>query len=203
MFSARGPRGVGPRTDRSPYARFSRSRRRWLGGLLLVIACGSEAPAASGQRVEPDPSSLEAPYAELAGLDRRAPVPLRPKMAWDQKQKMMTFLVAIERVSEALAGDDWEAVGRASAVLGTSPQTRSRCGRVDAASDAITTMAIDFRCRADAIGAAARAEDRAAVLRAMADTVQACNGCHAAFRQDVVDARAWRALPGHPHVPSQ
>lgn len=58
------------------------------------------------------------------------------------------------------------------------------------------------RIRADAIGAAARSEDGAAVLLATANTLQACTGCHARFRQEVVSAATWQARTGEAHDPA-
>lgn len=133
---------------------------------------------------------------ELARLDPRQPVPLQPMMAWHQKQNMMEHLVAIRRVTAGLADEDWEAVARAAALIGTSPQTEQMCRHMGAGADGFTERALDFHRRADAIGAAARAQDRAAVLRATADTLDACTGCHASFRQEVVDAVTGWEAPG-------
>jgi uncharacterized protein involved in copper resistance len=137
-----------------------------------------------------------APMHELAGLDTRQPVPLQPMMAWHQKQNMMQHLVAIQRITAGLAAEDWEEIASASALIESSPQMQQMCEHMGAGADGFTAMALDFHRRADAIGESARAHDGAAVLRATADTLLSCTGCHAAFRQDVVDAETWQARTG-------
>lgn len=144
-----------------------------------------------------------APYAELAAMDTRRPVPLQPMMAWHQKQNMMEHLVAIERITGALAREDWEGVAAASALIETSPQMQQMCQHMGAGAEGFTELALDFHRRADAIGVAARAQDATAVLHATSNTLQACTSCHATFRQDVVDAATWQARTGSAHNPSQ
>jgi hypothetical protein len=73
------------------------------------------------------------------------------------------------------------------------------CQHMGAGAEGFTEMALDFHRRADAIGEAARAHDRAAVLRAMSNTLRSCTGCHAAFRQEIVDPTTWRARSGQAH----
>ncbi len=137
------------------------------------------------------------PVRELAKLDRRQPVPLQPMMAWHQKQNMMEHLVAIQRITAGLAREDWAEVASASALLESSEQMQQMCQHMGAGAEGFTESALDFHRRADAIGEAARAEDAASVLRATSDTLQACTGCHAVFRQEVVSAAAWRERAAH------
>jgi hypothetical protein len=137
--------------------------------------------------------------AELEELDPRQPVPLQPMMAWHQKQNMMEHLVAIQRITDGLAREDWEEVASASALIESSPQMQQMCQHMGAGAEGFTEMALDFHRRADAIGEAARAHDRAAVLRAMSNTLRSCTGCHAAFRQEIVDPTTWRARSGQAH----
>jgi hypothetical protein len=173
-------------------------RRRFMIASLAAVAaaCKADPPVDGGGAVGGHSAANGAvhcglsPYAELARLDTRTPEPLSPAAAWEQKQKMMAFLEAIQQITDALAAEDWEAVARASSTLGTSPQLRPKCKQPSNGAGAIATMALEFRCRADAIGDAARERDRAAVLRATSNTLQACNGCHAVFRQDVVNTPA-------------
>jgi hypothetical protein len=140
---------------------------------------------------------------ELAGLDDRTPVPLQPMMAWHQKQNMMEHLVAIQRITDGLAREDWGEVANASALIESSPQMQQMCQHMGAGAHGFTEMALDFHRRADAIGVAARAHDGAAVLRATSNTLQACTGCHAAFRQDVVSAAEWQRRTDQAHDPTQ
>jgi hypothetical protein len=142
-----------------------------------------------------------APEKDLAAIDQRKPVPLQPMMAWHQKQNMMEHLVAIQRITDGLARQDWPAIARASALIETSPQMQQMCQHMGAGAEGFSELALDFHRRADAIGEAARAEDGAAVLRATAHTLEACTACHAAFRQDVVDAATWQARTGQAHDP--
>lgn len=144
-----------------------------------------------------------APIAELAALDGRRAVPLQPMMAWHQKQNMMEHLVAIQRITDGLAREDWEAVAAASALIETSPQMQRMCEHMGAGAEGFTSLALEFHRRADAIGAAARAHDGSAVLRATAHTLEACTSCHAGYRQDVVDAATWQARTGSAHDPAQ
>lgn len=179
--------------------------------LLCAVAALAWCPPARCRAEEPAPpapseaasaapaSASQGPTAELATLDPRRPVPLQPMMAWHQKQNMMEHLVAIQRLTDALARDDWEEVGRASALIGSSPQMETMCRHMGAGAAGFTDMALDFHRRADAIAEAARARDRVAVLRATSNTLQACTACHAVFRQEVVDAATWRARTGRRH----
>jgi len=167
--------------------------------LSCAFGCRMGALASSASREEP--SSLAPGIAcdaasELAGLDPRKPVPLQPRMAWHQKQNMMEHLVAIERITDGLAREDWEEIGSASTLIGSSPQTESMCSQMGAGAEGFTERALDFHRRADAIGDAARAQDGAAVLRATSETLAACTGCHAMYRQEIVDPAEWQRRTG-------
>jgi hypothetical protein len=120
-------------------------------------------------------------------------------MAWHQKQNMMEHLVVIQRITEGLAREDWEEIARASVLIESSPQMEQMCQHMGAGAEGFTEMALDFHRRADAIGVAARAQDGPAVLLATSNTLQACTGCHAAFRQEVVDAATWQERTGSVH----
>jgi len=181
--------------------------------LGLIVACPAAAcqgrttcveevrvPAPVGEAEPADAPELVA-FHELARLDDRRPVPLQPMMAWHQKQNMMEHLVAIERITGALAEEDWDAVAEASALIETSPQMQQMCRHMGAGAAGFTEMALDFHRRADAIGEAARAQDSAAVLRATSHTLGACTACHATYRQEVVDAETWATRTGTAHEP--
>jgi hypothetical protein len=160
--------------------------------VLLFGACESK-PTAS---TTPTPSTVQAQApvassgtsrATLDALDHRRPVPLQPMMAWHQKQSMMEHLVVIQRITEGLAHEDWNEIARASVLIETSPEMQQMCQHMGAGADGFTELALDFHRRADAIGLAARAHDRQAVLRATSNTLQACTACHATYRQEIVD----------------
>jgi hypothetical protein len=169
---------------------------------LCMTGCQSHEPApaaAEGQQQAVSASAACQPMEELASLDHRTPVPLQPMMAWHQKQNMMEHLVVIQRITEGLAREDWEEIARASALIESSPQMEEMCQHMGAGAEGFTEMALDFHRRADAIGVAARAQDGPAVLRATSNALQACTGCHAAFRQEVVDPATWQARTGSVH----
>jgi len=130
--------------------------------------------------------------AELAKLDTRQPVPLQPMMAWHQKQNMMRHLVAIQRIVGGVGQEDWNEVASASALIESSPQMQQMCRHMGKGAPGFTELALDFHRRADAIGKEARAHDGPAVLLATSRTLQACTGCHATYRQDVMDAATWQ-----------
>ena len=172
---------------------------------VCAAACQTEKPGSTAVREPSRPppvSSACAPIDELARLDHRTPVPLQPMMAWHQKQNMMEHLVAIERITDGLAREDWNEVARASALIESSPQMQDMCQHMGAGAPGFTETALDFDRRADAIGVAARARDATAVLRAMSHTLQSCTGCHAAFRQEVVSAGEWQRRTGQSHDPT-
>jgi hypothetical protein len=175
--------------------------------MLCTAACQNKDPAPTAVQEQPQAAVASSgacqPMEELAGLDHRTPVPLQPMMAWHQKQNMMEHLVAIQRITDGLAREDWDEVASASALIESSPQMQQMCQHMGAGAQGFTELALDFHRRADAIGVAARAHDGAAVLRATSNTLQSCTGCHAAFRQDVVSASEWQRRTGQAHDPTR
>jgi hypothetical protein len=171
---------------------------------LLITGCQKQEPPATAEAPEETVSTSSAcqPLEELASLDHRRPVPLQPMMAWHQKQNMLEHLEAIQHITDGLAREDWDEIARASARIESSPQMQQMCEHMGAGAEGFTEMALDFHRRADAIGVAARAHDGAAVLQATSNTLEACTGCHAAFRQDVVDATTWQLRTGQAHDPA-
>ena len=173
--------------------------RTIVGALAVLVLAGCPRPA-------PPPAAASQPAASatdaLASLDHRRPVPLQPMMAWHQKQNMMAHLVAVQGIVDALARKDWEAVAKSSAAIESSPQMQQMCQHMGAGAEGFTEMALEFHRRADAIGEAAEAQDVDATLAATARTIEACTGCHAVFRQDVVDSATWQARTGQAHDPS-
>ena len=146
---------------------------------------------------EPVPDAC-APVLALAKLDDRRPVPLRPMMAWHQKQNMLEHLVVIQRIVDGVSREDWDEVASASQRIETSPQMEQMCEHMGAGAAGFTEMALDFHDRAKAIAESARRRDSDSVLRATAHTLEACTTCHATFRQDVVDEATWRERAAAP-----
>ncbi len=171
---------------------------------VLLVACQPQEPPAPAAPAPAAPApEVSEPILELNAMDDRAPVPLLPMMAWHQKQNMMAHLVAIQGIVDGVAREDWEAIAKASSAIESSPQMQQMCEHMGAGADGFTELALEFHRRADGIGAAAREQDAAAVLRATASTLDACTGCHATYRQDVVDAATYKARTGSSHTPGE
>lgn len=151
------------------------------------------APAAAAAEV----CAAEAQQA-LDAMDTRAPVPLLPRMAHHQKQNMRDHLVVVQEIVTAMATDDFAAIERAAGRIGFSEQMGQMCTHMGAGAPGFTDLALTFHHTADTISAAAREADRAAVTRALASTLQTCTGCHAAFRQSVVDEETWGRVTASP-----
>lgn len=167
---------------------------------LALAAAYANPPASQPAASQPAASQPMAagvhPADHLATLDPRKPVPLMPMMAWHQKQNMQQHLQAIEQIIAAAAVGDWGAVAQAAKSIESSPQMQQMCQHMGMGAEGFTQMALAFHKRADAIAPAAKKQDLKAVLAATANTLQACNGCHAAYRQDVVDAATWQTRTG-------
>ncbi|MCB9685769.1 MAG: cytochrome c [Alphaproteobacteria bacterium] len=147
--------------------------------ILLLWACGHPPTPPA------DPTFAVTGWETLAGMDHRQPVPMPAMMALHQKKQMRGHLVVVQEVLAGLAADDLAAVEAAAMRMGTSPEMSTMCERMGAEAEGFTDEALAFHRRADAIAAAARAGDRAGVVAATADTVQACTACHERFRQEV------------------
>ena len=115
-------------------------------------------------------------------------------MADHQKQNMHEHLAAVQAIIAAIGRDDMDAVSKGAARLGYSEAMGQMCEHMGAATPGFTTMALNFHRTADTIGEAARRGDRAGVLTALDRTLQTCVGCHAMYRQEVVDEATWKRL---------
>jgi len=126
--------------------------------------------------------------------DTRKPLPLPAMMAEHQKQNMREHLAAVQAIIAAIGRDDMDGVAKASARIGYSEAMGQMCEHMGAATPGFTAMALNFHHTADTIGEAARRGDRAGVLTALDRTLQTCVGCHATYRQEVVDEATWKRL---------
>jgi len=103
-----------------------------------------------------------------------------------------------------LATEDYGRVETAAGRIGYTEQMGMMCRHMGAGAPGFTEQALAFHHTADTIAAAARQHDRDGVTRALGTTLQACTGCHAVFRQRVVDEQAWRqsgaTMPGMMNV---
>lgn len=171
--------------------------------LLVLAACQETRPhaSASARTVDAAPGAAEAhgdAQRRLDELDRRSTVPLLPMMANHQKQNMRDHLAAVQEIVAGVATSDFEAVERAALRVGSSESMTRMCTHMGAGAAGFTERALAFHDTADAIAVAAKKRDTPAVLHALAETLSACNGCHAAFKQDVVDERTWQRLTSAP-----
>jgi hypothetical protein len=116
-------------------------------------------------------------------MDTRSPVPLLPMMANHQQEIVM-----------AAAGGDFVGIERAAARIGYSEQMGQMCTHMGAGAPGFTEAALEFHHTADTIVSAARQHDLAAVMGALGSTLQTCTGCHASFRQEVVDEATWNRV---------
>lgn len=117
--------------------------------------------------------------ARPAAPDLRKPVPVTPAKAWHRAQTMMGFLEAVAAMNAAIADDDWTAVQKAATTLGPKP---GRTCPPAPEPPGLHATGRRFRCQSRAIGAAARAKDKPATLRAIATTLRTCNACHAQYK---------------------
>lgn len=126
--------------------------------------------------------------------DERKPLPLLPMMAEHQKLQMRGHLQAVNEIVAALAKDDFAGVAAASKKIGYSDADAQMCTHMGAGAPGFTSTAITFHKTADTIGVAAQKRDRAGVLAALGATLGTCVGCHAAYKQQVVDEATWNQL---------
>jgi hypothetical protein len=131
-------------------------------------------------------------------MDTRIAVPLLPMMANHQRQNMRDHLLAVQEIVVAAAAEDFAAVERAAGRIGYSEQMGQMCTHMGAGAPDFTVQALKFHHTADTITGAARQHDRVAVMQALGATLQTCTGCHATFRQSVVDAPTWSRLTSMP-----
>lgn len=175
--------------------------------LSALAACRSEpqqpaAPSASAaSSASPGAGLLEAQQA-LDRIDTRKPVPLLPMMANHQKQNMRDHLVAVQAIVGGLAHDDFGAIEAAAKRIGYSEQMGAMCTHMGAGAPGFTDQAITFHKTADTIADAARSKDRNAVVRALDATLATCTGCHAAWKQRVVDDETWSKTAGDAPMPA-
>ena len=146
----------------------------------------SEPPPSSSVALAPQPSAVD----ELDRLDQRKPVPLLPMMANHQKQNMRDHLTVVQEVVAATAARDFAKVARAAQRIGYSAAMGQMCEHMGAGAPGFTEQALAFHHSADRIVDAAGREDSAAVLAALGETLSACTGCHATYKQRLVDQLA-------------
>jgi hypothetical protein len=159
----------------------------WVGGAM--IACETAQPHQHAPTPPPAsaPASTTSSADELDRLDQRKPLPLLPMMANHQKENMRDHLVVVQEVVAAAAARDFAKVARAARRIGYSEAMGQMCEHMGAGAPGFTEQALAFHHSADRIVDAAKREDSAAVLSALGETLATCTGCHAAYKQKLVD----------------
>jgi hypothetical protein len=165
--------------------------------LAAVAACRGEAQKADATAPPVQAASasagasLCAAHQALDTMDQRQAVPLLPMMANHQKQMMRDHLVSVQGIADGLARNDFAAIETAA--------KKSGCSHMGTGAPGFTEQAITFHKSADAIADAARSKDRDAVVRGLAATLATCVGCHAKWKQQIVDDGTWaRVSAGSP-----
>jgi hypothetical protein len=146
----------------------------------------------------PGPAQTASPVATLDAIDTRMPVPLLPAMANHQKQNMRDHLQAVQEIVGAVGTADFDAIARVSATIGYSAQMGSMCSHMGAGAPGFTDQALRFHHTADKIAEAAHARDMQGVLAALGETLATCTGCHATFKQKIVDETTWASIAAGP-----
>jgi len=168
--------------------------RPLLAVLVGLAGChggrGRTPTASAPQPAAPPASSV------LDALDTRVPVPLLPMMANHQKANMRAHLAAVQEIVAAVGGKDFDAISRAAASIGYSEQMGRMCNHMGAGAPGFAEQALRFHHTADRIADAAHKRDMPGVLSALGDTLATCTGCHATFKQSIVDESTWAALAG-------
>ena len=171
--------------------------------LLWMMTTAAAVAAASCRATPEPPSSASAPgsasasptvaastsnaQAALDRLDSRVPVPLLPMMANHQKQNMRDHLVAVQEIVAGVGANDFDAIDKASKRIGYSEQMGMMCSHMGAGAPGFTEQALKFHRTADKIGDAARSRNMKTVLSALSETMTTCTGCHATFKQHIMD----------------
>jgi len=131
--------------------------------------------------------ALAASAAEPPPADDRKPLHLTPRMAAHQKANMRHHLEAVQSLVTALSAEDYDKVASAARSMGAAPDTLRMCRHMGEGNPLdFTERAVAFHESADRIAAAAESHDRGRVLTALSDTLAACTGCHAIYRQEVL-----------------
>jgi hypothetical protein len=164
----------------------------------LVLFVSAIAGVAGCQRPAATPAApvSTSAVAVLDSMDTRVPVPLLPMMANHQKQNMRDHLHAVQDIVVAVGAGDLDAIARAAATIGYSVQMGQMCSHMGAGAPGFTEQALRFHHTADKISEAARERDMPGVLGALGATLATCTGCHATFKQKIVDETAWSSLAG-------
>ena len=164
--------------------------------IALLAGCNRTAPEAKPQTEPPAPQATApqaaaASGAAAASLDGRKPLPLTAMMANHQLQEMRDHLQVVQEIAMALGKDDFDAIATSAARIAWSDKQAMMCKHMGAGAPGFTELGEHFHRTADGIVAAAKKRDRAAVATALGTTLETCVGCHATYRQEIVDEHAF------------
>lgn len=174
---------------------------------ILILVVWAALPAchrAANKSLPGDlPAKLAATSASSAitvsdSMDSRVAVPLLPMMANHQKQNMRDHLAAVQEIVIGVGSKDFDAIAQAAERIGYSEQMGLMCTHMGAGAPGFTEQSLRFHHTADKISHAAGAHDLPGVLGALGETLATCTGCHAVFKQRVVDDSTWAALTNQP-----
>jgi hypothetical protein len=160
----------------------------------LVGGCDKPEGTSANQSPPPEAAASPAPHHPPSTSDTRKPLPLLAHMAEHQRENMRDHLAAIQEILAALSVNDFEGVERAASRIGYSEQMGRMCSHMGAGAPGFTDTALNFHRTADTIGTAAKQRDAGATLKAVSATLQTCVGCHATYRQEIVDEAKWNEL---------
>jgi cytochrome c556 len=169
--------------------------------LALLAGCNRTASEAKPQTEPPAPpatapQAAAASGAAAASLDGRKPLPLTAMMANHQLQEMRDHLQVVQEIAIALGKDDFDAIATSAARIAWSDKQAMMCKHMGAGAPGFTELGEHFHRTADGIVAAAKKRDRAAVATALGTTLETCVGCHATYRQQIVDEPAFAKQGG-------
>lgn len=170
--------------------------------MVLAVSLLLARPAVAQETLEghhaamPPCAAVCAASGALDAMDTRRPVPLLPMMADHQKRNMRDHLVAVQEIVTGLVASDFEAVERAAGRIGYSEQMAQMCSHMGTGAPGFTDKALAFHRTADTIKEAAVRRDAGAALAALGATLATCTGCHAEYRQQLVDEPTFHGLTG-------
>jgi cytochrome c556 len=171
-----------------------------LGFAMAVVAgCDRSAPDARPHADPPaHPMTVPAGSAASVELDGRTPLPLTAMMANHQKQEMRDHLKVVQEITTALGKEDFDAIAVSAARITWSEKEAMMCKHMGAGAPSFVAVAENFHRTADRIVEAAKRRDRAGVATALGATLETCVGCHATYRQQIVDDHAFAKFGGGP-----
>jgi hypothetical protein len=171
----------------------------WFKYSIIASIFSYDWVAMAGSHASPKGTPFSSPSAilELEKIDDRKPLPLSPTMANHQKKNMREHLETISAIVNALAQGDFASIEKAVKKIGYSEEMGRMCTNMGSGAPGFSDMAIGFHKTADTIADAARFKDLNGVLRALDATLKTCTGCHAQYRQQIIDKPGHESMKHH------